>query len=335
MNAPPEEAVRVPIEPLRAFLIELFTNQTFAGSMPAETTVPPAHAERIADLLIDTDLRGVVSHGVMQVERYVRSWQKGTCNPSPTVEILKEGPATAALNGDGGLGYLVATQAMEMAIERARDIGVGIVTTTHHDHIGSAGKYVRMALRQGQIGVGLSGRSASPSYDRDNTIIGSIQGSPPFCIGMPSGLDQPPFMLDMSTAMPWDEEVFAKMPQVYLKAIGISHVANILSGTLGGQMLDRFDRDQIEFSGANQSGFFMALAVDRFVDPTAFRSDMDHLVSEVSQLQPLPGFDRAELPGGPEWRHEAECHATGIPLHPTAQGQLEGLAQEFGVVVPW
>ena len=325
MNAPPGNATRVPVEDLRRLLFELFSRVPISAE----------HAELIADLMIDTDLRGVVSHGVMQVERYVRGWQKRSCNTSPTVEILKEGPATAALNGDGGLGYIVATRAMEMAIERAKGIGVGIVTTTYHDLIGSAGKYVRMALRQGLIGVGLSGRSASPSYDRDSTIGGSIQGSPPFCVGMPSGPDQPPFMLDMSTAMPWDEEVFAKMPQAYLKAIGISHVANILSGTLGGQMLDQFDRRTIEFSGANQSGFFMALAVDRFVDPAAFAGDMDHLMSEVSQLQPLPGFDRAELAGGPEWRHEQECRQSGVPLHPKAQEQLEGLAQEFGLAVPW
>lgn len=325
MNVPPDNATRVPVEDLRTFLLEIF----------AQVPISTEHAELVADLLIDTDLRGVVSHGVLQVERYVRGWQTGTCNRTPTVEILKQGPATAALSGDGGLGYIVATQAMQMAIERAEEIGVGIVTTTYHDHIGSAGKYVRMALRRNLIGVGLSGRSASPVYDRQSTIAGSIQGSPPFCVGMPSGPDQPPFILDMSTHMPWDDDTFAKMPQVYLKAIGISHIANILSGTLGGQMLDRFNRDTIQFSGANQSGFFMALAVDRFVDPAAFLADMDHLMTQVGQMQPLPGFERAELPGGPEWRQEKAFRVEGIPLHPEAQKQLEVLAKEFGLQVPW
>jgi LDH2 family malate/lactate/ureidoglycolate dehydrogenase len=222
-----------------------------------------------------------------------------------------------------------------MAIERAEAIGVGIVTTTYHDHIGSAGKYVRMALRKGLIGVGLSGRNAAPSYSKDATIAGSIQGSPPFCVGMPSGPGSPPFLLDMATKLSWDEEMFAKMPEAYLKSIGISHVANILSGTLGGQMQPRFDRDKIEFSGANQSAFFMALQIDRFVDPAAFLGDMDHLMSEVGQMQPLPGFEQSELPGGPEWRREKAFREEGIPLHPEAQEQLEGLAAEFGVGVPW
>jgi LDH2 family malate/lactate/ureidoglycolate dehydrogenase len=120
MNVPAEDALRVPVESLRSFLIELF----------AKVPISDAHAELVADLLIDTDLRGVVSHGVMQVERYVRGWREGTCNRTPEIEILKEGPATAALHGDGGLGYIVATRAMEMAIERAEAIGVGIFITT-------------------------------------------------------------------------------------------------------------------------------------------------------------------------------------------------------------
>ena len=325
MNVPAEDATRVSVESLRSFLIELF----------GKVAIPDEHAELVADLLIDTDLRGVVSHGVMQVERYVHGWQEGTCNRTPEVEILKEGPATAALNGDGGLGYIVATRAMEMAIERAESIGVGVVTTTYHDHVGSTGKYVRMALRRGLIGVGLSGRNAAASYSRQATIDGSIQGSPPFCVGMPSGPDQPPFMLDMSTKIPWEEDVFARMPEVYLKAIGISHIANILSGTLGGQMQPRFDRDQIAFSGANQSGFFMALQIDHFVDPAAFLGDMDHLMAKISQMRPLPGFDRADLPGGPEWRREKAFREDGIPLHPQAQEQMEGLAREYQVKVPW
>ena len=120
-----------------------------------------------------------------QVERYVRSYQKGKMNPSPEVQVLNEGPVTAALSGDGGLGMIVAARAMHMAIARARELGVGIVTTTYHDHVGSSGKYVRMALREDLIGISLPSRSAAPSYAHDSTIHGSIQGSPPLAFGGP------------------------------------------------------------------------------------------------------------------------------------------------------
>lgn len=325
MNRPPPDATFVPVEALQQWLADLFT------AVP----VPTEHAALIAELMVDTDLRGVTSHGVEQVERYVRGWQQDRTNRQPQIEVLQQGPATAALNGDGGLGYIVAARAMEMAIERAESIGVGIVTTTYHDHIGSAGKYVRMALRRGHIGVGLSGRNAAPEYSPSATIMGSIQGSPPFCVGVPSGPGQPPFLLDMATHIPWDDETFKLMPQTYLKAVGISHVANMLSGTLGGQMLPRFDRRNIAHEGANQSGFFMALQVERFTDPKAFADDMDHLMQQVGDMEPLPGFDFADLPGGPEWRREADYRERGISIGADTLATLTGLGAELGVAVPW
>ena len=98
-------------------------------------------------------------------------------------------------------------------------------------------------------------------YSPDSTIHGSIQGSPPLAFGFPAGDGRPRFLLDLASHTPWDEKCFRKMPQVFIKAIGMSHVANILSGTLGGQMLPEFDRGQTQFKGADQSGFHMALDV--------------------------------------------------------------------------
>ena len=236
MNVPPTDGIQVPSEDLRVLVFNIYR------SVP----IPEEDARLVADLLVDTELRGVVSHGVTQVERYVRSYQEGKMNPRPEVQVLNEGPVTAALSGDGGLGMIVAA--------RARELGVGIVTTTYHDHVGSSGKYVRMALREDLIGIGLSGRSAAPSRAHDSTIHGSIQGSPPLAFGFPAGAGRPCFLLDLASHTPWDEQCFRKMPQVFVKAIGMSHVANILSGTLGGQMLPEFDRGQTQFRGADHRG---------------------------------------------------------------------------------
>ncbi|MFC1527025.1 Ldh family oxidoreductase [Candidatus Latescibacterota bacterium] len=324
MNVPPTDGIRVPVEDLRQLVAAIF------GSVP----IPEEHARLVADLLIDTELRGVVSHGVRAVERYVRSYQEGSMNPRPEVRVLREGPATAALSGDGGLGMMVATRAMEMAILKAEDLGVGVVTTTYHDHVGSSGKYVRMALKKGLIGISLSGRSAMPEYDLSHTIHGSIQGSPPLAFGMPAGEGKPEFLLDLSSATPWDDECFRRMPQVFIKAIGIAHVANILSGTLGGQMLPEFDRRTVDFSGANQSGFHMALDVESFTDPSAFKADMDHLMTAASSMKPLPGFDESSLPGGRAWKKEREYLGDGIPISAATVDSLSGLAAELGLSLP-
>lgn len=325
MNIPPADGIRVPVENLRRLVRDIY----------AAVPIPPEHAHLIADLLIDTELRGVVSHGVMQVERYVRAYQEGRTNPDPRTRVLREGPVTAALSGDGGLGMIVATEAMQMAIGMAREMGTGTVTTTYHDHVGSSGKYVRMALADDLIGISLSGRNAAPSYSSESTTQGSIQGSPPLAFGMPSGPDHPDFLLDMSSHMPWDSACFQKMPQVFFKAIGISHVANILSGTLGGQMLPEFDRRNIEFKSADQSGFFMALDIERFTSRQSFEEDMAHLMEETGKMKPFPGFDEATLPGGRAWKKERDYLKNGIPISANAATSLEKLADEFRLPIPW
>ena len=325
MNVPPTDGIRVPVEPLRELAADIF----------ARVPVPEDHARLIADRLIDTELRGVVSHGVGQVERYVRSYQAGTTNTHPDVRVLREGPATAALDGDGGLGMIVGTQAMQMAIARAQEIGVGVSTSTYHDHVGSSGKYVRMALREDMIGISFSGRNAAPTYNHEGTIQGTIQGSPPLAFGMPAGPDRPYFLLDLGSGIPWDEAFFKKAPGIFFKAIGIAHVGNIMSGTLGGQMLPEFDRRNTRYTRADQSGFYMALDIERFTSLPAFKDDMDHLMDEVSRMKPFPGLTEATLPGGRAWRKEKEYLKDGIPISAAAMKSLEKLADEFRLSVPW
>lgn len=324
MNVPPTDGITVDPEALRTLVAGIF------GAVP----VPEEHAELFARLLVDTDLRGVVSHGVLQVERYVRGFQEGTINPFPEIEVLREGPATAALSGGGGLGIAVATEAMSMAIAKARTCGAGVVTTTFHDHIGSAGKYVRMALREHLVGIAFSGRSSSPSYPAEASPQGTIQGSPPLAFGTPADADNPNFLLDFASGLRWHEEIFALYPELYFRGIGLSHVANILSGTLGGQMLPRFDRRNLEFTGANQSGFFTAIDIGHFVPVEAFEKDVGQLMGAVSRMTPFPGYDHADLPGGPEWRRE-RAYSAGVPISRQAADALETLAGEFGLAVPW
>ena len=324
-NVPPKDGIRVRFEDLQKLVASIFKG----------VPIPDDDAELIAELIVDTEVRGVVSHGVKQVKRYVRSYQEGKTNPKPRVQTIREGLTTAAFTGDGGLGIIVATKAMRTAIAKARKMGIAATTATYHAHLGSTGKYVRMALREDMIGIAFSGRNAAPQYDRSGTIHGSIQGSPPLAFGMPSGPDHPPFLLDMASHMLWDEDLFRRMPQIYFKALGISHVANIMSGTLGGQMLPQFDRRKIKYTDANQSGFFMALDITRFVPLQSFKSDMDHLMTEVSEMTPMPGFRSADLPGGPEWEREKAYRKDGILISEGTKESLEELAGEFNLSVPW
>jgi LDH2 family malate/lactate/ureidoglycolate dehydrogenase len=325
MNTPPTDGMRLKAQHLQDLVRDIF----------AAVPVPAQDATLIAELLVDTELRGVVSHGVVQVERYVRAFIDGTANPNPDIRTLEEGPTTTALAGDGGLGIVVGTRAMRLGIDKAAEYGLGASTTTYHDHIGSAGKYIRMAMQRDMIGICFSGRNAAPHYDPQSPVQSSIQGSPPLAFGAPSGPKQPDFALDMASHMPWDEQTFARMPQVYFKALGFSHLANILSGTLGGQMLPEFDRRNIRYHTANQSAFFMAIDISRFVGPDAFKADMDHLMDGVGGMQPFPGCDEAALPGGPEWKRKKEYTRDGIPVSVATIDGLKRVAAELGVTTPW
>jgi LDH2 family malate/lactate/ureidoglycolate dehydrogenase len=325
VNTPPTDGFRVFAGDLRRLVYSLFLR----------VPLPDPDARLIADLLVDTELRGVVSHGVVQVERYLRSYREGGLNPRPEIRLLKEGPATAAFSGDGGLGLIVAERAMRAAIAKAGETGVGVATGTYHGHVGSLGKYARMALREGRIAIVCSGRSADPEPRSGGRLQDTIQGSPPLAFGMPAGPDRPDMLLDMASHLPWDPACFERMPQVYFRALGLSHAANILSGTLGGQMLREFDRRNLRYRDADQSGFFMAIDVERFVPLGDFLDDMDRLMDSVARATPFPGFPDPALPGGLEWKREKEYRREGIPLSRAAIGSLERLAAEAGLPVPW
>ena len=325
MNVPPTDGIRVPPQRLREFVEAIFLR----------AAVPAEHARLIAQLLVDTDLRGVVSHGVANVDRYVRSYQRNRTNRLPQIRILKEGPTTAALCGDGGLGIVVGTQAMQLAIAKAREMGVGVATSTYHAHIGSAGKYVRMALAKNLVGITFSGRSSAPQYDYSATILRSIQGSPPLAFGFPAGGGKPAYLLDTGSKIPWDEACFRKTPEIYIKAVGLSHVANILSGVLGGQMLPEFDRRTLAYPDADQSAFYLAVDIERFVPTEAFTSDIDRLMEEAGKMAPLPGLSESSLPGYRAWRKEREYAIDGIPISAANVDSLERLARELDVTTPW
>ena len=322
MNRPPTDGVRVPVDELRELVYSIFVR----------VPVAEEHARLIADLMIDTDLRGVVSHGVMQVKRYFTDFRSAATNTHPQLRVLREAAGTAALNGDGGLGYVVGAQAMNMAIAKARETGIGAVTTTYHEHVGSCGKYVRLAMKQEMIGICSSGRNAR-GYS-DGAMVNSSADSAPLAFGVPAGPDHPNLLCDFGSNVPFDESYFAQHPEVFFRCLGFSQLANMLSGTLGGQMLE-YDADTVKYPAANQSGFFMAIAVEKFVSAEAFKEDVDKTMVNVSKMQPYPGLSKAQLPGGPEFDCERNYRRDGIPVCAAAQENLELIAAEVGVEVPW
>jgi LDH2 family malate/lactate/ureidoglycolate dehydrogenase len=158
--------------------------------------VPPDGAAVTADVLVAANLRGIDSHGVARLKRYVDGLRDGVMVACPTIEIVHETPCTALVDGGAGLGQPVGVRSMKLAIEKAQEIGVGFVTVRNSNHYGIAAYYSMMALDQEMIGISMTNADVLvvPTFGRD-----AMLGTNPISVAAPAGQERP-FVLDMATS---------------------------------------------------------------------------------------------------------------------------------------
>jgi LDH2 family malate/lactate/ureidoglycolate dehydrogenase len=157
---------------------------------------PRPNAEALANILIEADYRGHYSHGMNRIEMYLSEAQNGICKVDASPEILKETPATAWVEGHGGLGVVVGTFGMDLAIEKAKAVGVGLVVCKGSNHYGIAGMYALQAMKKGLLG--LSFTNTSPVVAPTRTKHAAL-GTNPLSLAAP-GLNGDSFVLDMATS---------------------------------------------------------------------------------------------------------------------------------------
>jgi len=152
-------------------------------------------AEIAAKSLLIADLRGVDSHGVARLSGYVRLWETGRINAQPSIKIVHETPSTAVIDGDKGLGLVVAPFAMHVAIDKAKIAGTGWVSVKNSNHFGIAGSHAMMALQHDMIGIAMTNASAlvAPTFSTERML-----GTNPIAVAIPAGKEQP-FVADMAT----------------------------------------------------------------------------------------------------------------------------------------
>ena len=167
----------------------------FTKSILLKIGCPENDAALAADVLLSADLRGVDSHGVARLSGYVRLWEKGRINATPNIRIVHETPSTAVVDGDGGLGLVVAPFAMQVAIDKAKTAGTGWVSVKHSNHYGIAGYHAMMALDHDMIGISLTNASplVSPTFSKERLL-----GTNPIAVAIPAK-NQPAFVADMAT----------------------------------------------------------------------------------------------------------------------------------------
>ncbi len=155
----------------------------------------PSDAEIASKVLLSADLRGIDSHGVARLSGYVRLWEVNRVNATPNLRIIHESPSTAVVDGDGGLGLVVAPFAMQVAIDKATVAGTGWVSVQNSNHFGIAGYHAMMALNHDMIGWAMTNASplVAPTFS-----IERLLGTNPICVAIPAG-DEPPFVADLAT----------------------------------------------------------------------------------------------------------------------------------------
>jgi LDH2 family malate/lactate/ureidoglycolate dehydrogenase len=347
--------VRVAAEPLRGWVAALFT----ALGMPEDD------AAVSADALVTSDLLGVSSHGVSNYIEliYAPGLRRGTINPKPNVQVVRENASLALVDGDGGMGHVVGARAMRIAVEKARATGVGVVTVRGSRHYGMAGYYPLLALEHDLIGASLTNADALvlPTFGRDARL-----GTNPIAVAVPAG-EEPPFLLDMATStvplgkimlamragapiplgwaadregLPTTDaraafEALRLLPlggsyeQGSHKGYGLAALVDILCGALSGSILG--DHGGV---GNEVGHFFAALDPSVLVSIDEFKGAMDRFLRRLRETPPVDTAEPVIYAGWKEHLARQERERDGIPLHPTVHDYLRQLSGELSVAEP-
>jgi uncharacterized oxidoreductase len=339
--------------------------QTMVTQMFEKAGAPPEEAAMVAHHLVEANLMGHDSHGVIRTVGYVRGMQKGV-RPASAHEIVKETPATAVINARGGLGIVAAQKAMDMAIEKARRCTFGAVGIHRCTHTGRIGAYPPRAAAQGMIGLALLNGGA-----RFTAPFGGTEGRlppNPMAAAIPRK-NAEPIMLDMTTSVvaggkievkrargealpegwmidregnavtdahrPWgrSDDPAAVLPlggfQFGHKGYGLGFIVDCLAGGL-------------TWAGCSQepptrggSGFLVvAIKIEDFIALDEYTQEVERLVDFVKSSRTLPGVKEILVPGELEQRTMEQRKREGIFIEDETWNVMVETARELGVAIP-
>jgi len=320
-----------------------------------------------ADVLVTADLRGVESHGVSNMLRmYVRDYQEGQTKANPEWRVLRESPSTASIDCDAGLGTIIAPKAMEIAIEKAKNVGMGMVTMSNGRHMGMASYHAMLALKHDMIGLCMTSTPPEmvPTFGAELRL-----GTNPIALAAPADKEVP-FVFDAATT------VVAGNKLGLARRLGIKLPPGWVADTDGIPIMEEAMPPVPEFEGPGQSrllplgstremsshkgyglagiveilsgiltggGFGVkvglpnfrhcvaAYDIEVFMDTEEFKQTMDEWLQMLKATKPAAGYDRVLYPGLPEAECEVEYRAKGIPLHPEVVEWIQTTCNDLSI----
>jgi L-2-hydroxycarboxylate dehydrogenase (NAD+) len=345
-------STRVPAQDLQSQLTAIFQ----------ASGTPENHAEIAAKVLVSASVRGVDTHGVANVVGYSRNVEDGIFSTPQQMDIISESETTALMSGGNGIGLVSAHHGMEIAIEKAKKHGLGMVSIKDGHHVGMIAYYAMMALEHDMIGMSMT--TAAPAV-RPALGARKMLGTNPIGFAAPAG-EERDFVLDMATStvasgkvglarrlgvpIPagWavttegediteppdgENETWALNPlgntreQGSHKGYGLAVVVDILCGVLsGGGFSSQLER------GENMT-WVMAIDIARFRDIDDFKAMMDDMIRELHATPTLPRADRVMVAGDPEADATDDRLANGVPVENGQYAAIRERATELGVEV--
>ncbi|RDD53316.1 MAG: Ldh family oxidoreductase [Candidatus Korarchaeota archaeon NZ13-K] len=357
---PPEEFLTVRYEELLGFVSSVFSR----------LGVPDEDARVVAENLVAADLRGIESHGVARLRRYVEGIRRGAVKVRPNIRVVSEGPSFALVDGDSGLGQVVGSFSMRLAIRKARESGLGFVTVRMSNHYGIAGYYAMMALDHDMIGVSMTNSRPLVAH---TGALGKWLGTNPIAVAAPT-VRPPPFVLDMATSVApigkmeeysrlrrkvplgWgidsqgrpcdDPDVImregALLPLGGLgevfgghKGYGLALMVEIFTSVLSGAAMLREVGQTEAPRPANVGHFFMAIDISRFMPVEEFKERMERLREALKGAPLHPEFERIWIHGEKSYLTSLRRMEEGIPVHRRVFEEMRQIALEVGVEFPW
>src|SRR6516164_934234 len=333
----------------------------FAARAFVAAGLPKADAQAVAALMVEADLRGSDTHGVIRLPLYVRRLRGGGINAKPNIRLVSDRASVALIDGDNGMGHLVMRRAAHLAIDKAKATGVGWVGARMSNHAGPAALYVTMPLHHDMIGLyfAVGSNNHLPAWGSSESLLGTN----PMAVAVPAH-EEPAIVLDMAPTVAAYGKVRLKaqrgepMPVGWMidkqgkpltdpkradeghllpigdyKGYGLSLIIGILAGALNRAALGREVVDFVKETGkaTNTGQAIAALSVDAFMPAAEFKRAVDELIRDIRQSQRLPGVDRIWLPGEQSHAKRIDRRAHGIPMPKALRESLDTVARELNV----
>src|SRR5689334_9645632 len=331
----------------------------FATAVYAGQGVPDSDAQLVADTLVQADLWGHQSHGVLRLGWYLERLQHGVMTPVTTPELVVDAGAIAVLDGHAGVGQVLAMRATHEAIQRARAHGIGAVAVRNSNHFGTCMYYTRRVAAAGCVAMLTSngGPAMAPWGGRKKII-----GTNPWSVAAPAGA-HPPFVMDMAntgvargkiylarqkrqpiplgwainaagqpTTDPQEAIDGIILPMAEHKGYAIAAVVDLLSGVLTGSgFLSAVHSPYKTAEKSNCGHLMIAMNVEAFQPLAQFNASMEKFAAEIKAVPTAKGFEEVFYPGELEFNNNRKNRREGLQLPDDTLADLKRIARETGL----